>query len=185
MARLGQPGGQRVVGQHSGERLGQRRGILGLGEQGVAVVGGHVVVAGDVGGDHRGAGRHPLEKHHAEALAAEGRRTEHARPGQAGIPLGVADPAQPLDPLVAGIGRLELLGERAGARHPQGDVGGQLLHRLEQDGQALAGLVASDEEDRGPVAGRGHHLAKRLGVDGVVAVSYTHLTIAAVQGPDR
>ena len=52
-------------------------GPPGRHEQPVAAVAYDLPVAGDVGRDHRRAGRERLDQHHAEALAAERRRAEH------------------------------------------------------------------------------------------------------------
>ncbi len=81
---------------------------------------------------------------------------------QAGDLLLVGDTAEPLDAWV--VGELRLQARRLGtvARNLAAHVGAELLHRLEEHGEALPFLMPAAEEDgrvlvdaRGPLPGSG------------------------------
>ena len=63
--------------------------------------------------------------------------------------------------------RLQLLGVGTVAAHPEPRVGRQRRHGVEQDVEALAGLVAADEEHRGALGGPGFGLGVALDLDAV------------------
>ena len=111
--------------------------------------------------DH-GAGGHRLEQHDAERLAVQRRGAEHVGAPHARGLLVVAQPAQPLDAGVAAVAGPQRLGLGPGAADPQPHVGRQQAQGVEQHGQALALLVAADEEDgRARSVGVGVALANR------------------------
>ncbi len=64
----------------------------------------------------------------------------------------VVDATEPLDALVGEAG-LQGVGVGSRARHPDPHIGGQLLQRAQQDVEALAGFVSSDEQHRRAVGG--------------------------------
>ena len=76
------------------QRLGEGAGVAARHQQAVDAVAHDVAVAGDVGGDDRGAGREGLGEHHAEALAAQRGRAQDVGLAQRRALLGVGDLAR-------------------------------------------------------------------------------------------
>jgi len=143
----------------------------------------------DVGTHDGRAGGHRLQEHDAEGFTAGRRRGVHiGRPEQLGL-LRVGHAAQELDALQAAGGhvaaRLALL--RPGADHQEARLGARLAQDamgLEQVQQALARLVATDEQDvRRPVlpARDRHGTGEARDVDAVG----DHLVIARKEPVDE
>ena len=85
--------------------LGEPLRVGGRDQDAVLAVGDHVGVAGDVRGEHRGAGGERLGEDHAEALARQRRGAEQVGLVQAAPELVAVDPAERVDPLPATPGR--------------------------------------------------------------------------------
>ncbi len=117
-AAVAQAGGELLVGEHAAQRVGERRGIAGRHHQAVDTRPGDPQVAGELGGDDRRVGRHRLEQHDPERLAAQRRGAEHRGTLQAGDLLVVGDAPEPLDPAIAGELVLQSLGLGAVGGHP-------------------------------------------------------------------
>ena len=106
-------------------------------------------------------------------------RAQHVGPGQPGRHLLVAQHAQPVHPVRRGVAPALHLGGRTLAGHPQDGRPLQHGEGVEQDAQALALLVASEEQHDGPalcVAMRRRRL-EALHVDAVEQ----HLEVAAAR----
>ncbi len=159
-AELGRPGragpahrGPQVrVAQQAADRPGQLAGIVGFHQQGVLAPPDDPLVAMDVGAHDRRSGGHCLEQDDPERFAAGGRRDEDVRRLEQLDLLGVADPPEELDvdqPAGQDVAPgLALLRPRADDEEPAGDpVPAQDPVRLEQLEQALARLMAPDEQE--------------------------------------
>ena len=124
-------------------------GVAGRHQQRFDVVARHRAVPVDVGGDDRRAGRHCLEQHHPERLAVDRREAGDGRPAQPAGLLLLADSPEPVD--VRELAAAQLRGLRAVAHHPEHRVALEARERVEEHGEALALLVAADEQDRGAI----------------------------------
>ena len=94
-----------------------------------------------------------------ERLAVQ--RAQNTSAPHAAGHVGIRQAAQPVDAGVAAVARPQGVGLRAGAAHPHPHLGGQVGQGVEQDGEALALLVAADEQDRRASVGCGVALANR------------------------
>ena len=124
-----------------------------------------VRVAGDAGGEHRGAGRERLGQDHAEALAGQRRSAEQVRLVEAPPQLLLGDPATGVDVrLDLGVGEVapDLVGLDPDHGQPRGHVLDQRLEGGEEHRQALALLRSADEQDLEPVRGRLRHGGQAL-----------------------
>jgi hypothetical protein len=165
-ARRAHRGHPRRLVREQLELLGERLRVCGRHEDAVDAVGHDIAVAGDLGGDHRRAGRHRLDQDHAEALPGQRRGAEDVRLANLTPEDRVGDLAEDVD-----------VGHQLGVRHPPGDllrVGAdhrqpgrdvldERLERREEDREALALLGPADEQQPQLVAGRLRPL--RCGVD--------------------
>ena len=89
--------------------LAELDGVAGRHQQAVLALAHDVAVAGDARGDHRRRRRERLGQHHAEALAAEGRRAEQVGRAEQAPLLLLGDAAGDLDALGVEQQRLDLL----------------------------------------------------------------------------
>ena len=151
----GELGAAGRVQREVAQRLGQRGRVAARHEHAVRSVRHDVAIAGDVGGDDRGAGRERLRQDHAEALAAERRGAQDVGVGEHRELLRVAALAVRDD-----VARVEH--ERREARVVDADdvqrrrhVLAQRLEGAQQDGQALALDGLADEGDPQRVLRRG------------------------------
>ena len=153
------------------QRLGQCEGVARRHQQPVAAVGHHLAVAGDLGGDHRGAGRERLRQDHAEALAAQRGSTQHVGAVQAPPKLLVVHASERLDAVHAALDLgqqgLDALGVGADHLEARRDVLAQAGERRQQHGQALALLLAADEHDPQIVVDRLRPARRGVEVDAV------------------
>ena len=139
--------------------LGQPLGVGGRHEDAVDTVADDVRVAGDVGGDHRRAGRERLGQDHAEALArrATGRRADRPRASRRQSSSSGTRPERLDQALDLGVGEVA-----ARSRHRSAPttvsvarlVLDQRLERGEQHRQPLA-LLGSAHEQHPQLVGRG------------------------------
>ncbi len=129
------------------QRLGQRLGVGGRNEHAVDPVAHDVAVAGDVGGDDRGAGGKRLGEHHAEALAAQRGRAQDVGALQLGRLALVVDLAQRAYAAIVDEQRGEFLARRADHGQLARDVLAQRLEGPQQQRQALALDRLADEHD--------------------------------------
>ena len=144
-------GPQVRIGQQPADRERQLLGLMGRDEQAFAATPDDALVAVDVRGDDRGAGGHRLEQDDPERLPAGGRRGEHVRGPEELRLLRVRDATQELDLLEAtrrdispGLAFLRPGPDDEQAVLEPGPA--QDAVRLEQVEQALARLVATDEQ---------------------------------------
>jgi len=143
----------RVV-QQPGDGRRQLLGLVRGDEQTLAATPDDALVAVDVRGHDRGAGGHRLEQHDPERFAAGRRRREDLRRAEELCLLGVRHAPEEFDRLETTGGhissRLAFLRPRADHQQPVLVPGpAQDAVRLEQVEQALARLVAADEQDVG------------------------------------
>ena len=140
----------------------------------------HVPVPGDVRGDHRRRARERPREHHAEALAAERRRGHDLRREHLPRQLLLREEAEHVDAVEPGAGHVQADGERVSPDDAQPGAGARVHVRpgAQQHGQALAPLVAADEEHGvGAVAGVGlrrdeHAVRDHLAVAGRVQLRH-------------
>ena len=135
------------------DRGGERLRIAGCEQRGVFAIAGCDAVGIKITGHDGGAGRHALQQHDTEALAAERGDAEHVGSPKASSLFTVVDGAEPMDAIVVGEPLLQLGGLRALPTDPQLHVGGQMLHRLKENAKPFAFLVPGQEEDRWAVGG--------------------------------
>ncbi len=126
--RRGHPRAARRVEREVAQRLRQRGGVAARDQHAVDAVAHDVAVAGDVAGDHGGAGGERLGEDHAEALPAQRRCAQHVRLGQDSGLLGVAHLPQHPHAAVVHQQRGDLVASGADDEKLDGHV---LAHRLE------------------------------------------------------
>ena len=129
------------------QHLGQRQRIAGGHEPPVYAVAQHVAVAGDVGRDDRRRRRERLGDNHAEALAAERRRTQHVRARELGELAPLGHLAQRQHVAVVEHHVRDLVGARAHERERRRNVIAERLERPQQHRQPLAFHRLPDEHD--------------------------------------
>ena len=158
------------VGQHARERRGERRRVARRAR--AARRGrrsGHVAVAREVARHDRRA-RPPsprAARRRTTRRRSDGAQNTSAPCSRRGLLL-VGDPPEPLDRGVAGEPGLQRPRSPDRRRRPTSATsGGRLRHRLEQHVQALARLVAAEEEDRRAVGRRRRGLREAVDLDAV------------------
>ena len=138
-----------AVVEHSAQAGGQRVGIARLDQHGVGAAPGHVAVAGEIAGHHRRPCGHRLEQDDAEGLPSDRRGTEDVggtQPG--GLLVGRRS-----GPATRSWGRRRCLARSRSvsgpvpATHSLARRVGEPAHGVDEDVEALARLVAADEEN--------------------------------------